>query len=160
MTFWPALESQVALEGGSASIVIPSDAFFAENGAPALYFLPFLHYNGSRQHGEGEGGIAMRGMPDERLAYEILSAVGEIPEGRVASYGQIARLIGRERNARLVGRVLSLAEFYGRFPCHRVVNSAGRMAPHFPEQRRRLEAEGVGFRPNGCVDMRRFQWDC
>ena len=34
---------------------------------------------------------------DERLAYEILSAVGEIPEGKVATYGQIARLIGREK---------------------------------------------------------------
>lgn len=37
----------------------------------------------------------------EQLVYEILSVVEEIPEGRVASYGQIARLIGRERNARL-----------------------------------------------------------
>lgn len=41
---------------------------------------------------------------DERLIYEILSVVEEIPAGRVATYGQIARLIGRERNARLVGR--------------------------------------------------------
>lgn len=97
---------------------------------------------------------------DERLVYEILSAVAEIPQGRVASYGQIARLVGRERNARLVGRVLSLAGFYGSYPCHRVVNGAGRLAPHFPEQRERLLAEGVGFRPNGCVDMARFQWDC
>ena len=97
---------------------------------------------------------------DERLIYEILSAVEEIPFGRVASYGQIARLIGRERNARLVGRVLSLAEFYGQYPCHRVVNHAGRLAPGFPEQRERLEAEGVGFLPSGHVDMKRFQWNC
>ena len=39
---------------------------------------------------------------DEGLIYEILSVVDEIPEGRVATYGQIARLIGREKNARLV----------------------------------------------------------
>lgn len=97
---------------------------------------------------------------DERLVYEILSAVAEIPEGRVASYGQIARLIGRERNARLVGRVLGMAEYYGSYPCHRVVNNAGRLAPHFPEQRERLLAEGVAFRPNGCVDMARSRWDC
>lgn len=38
---------------------------------------------------------------DESLVYEILSVVAEIPEGRVATYGQIARLIGREKNARL-----------------------------------------------------------
>lgn len=43
----------------------------------------------------------------EQLIYEILSVVEEIPEGCVASYGQTARLIGRENNARLVGAVLS-----------------------------------------------------
>ena len=47
-------------------------------------------------------------MPREDLIYEILSAVGEIPEGRVATYGQIARLIGRDRNSRLVGKVLCM----------------------------------------------------
>ena len=96
---------------------------------------------------------------DDRLVYEILSVVEEIPYGQVASYGQIARLIGRERNARLVGRVLSLAEFYGEYPCHRVVNHAGRLAPHFPEQEYRLRQEGVEFLESGRVDMKRFQWD-
>ena len=70
---------------------------------------------------------------DESLIYEILSVVGEIPAGKVASYGQIARLIGKDKNARLVGKVLSRAEFYGNYPCHRVVNHAGRLAPHFYE---------------------------
>ena len=64
----------------------------------------------------------MAAATDERLIYEILSAVGEIPEGNVATYGQIARLIGRPKNARLVGRVLSQAERYGDYPCHRVVD--------------------------------------
>jgi methylated-DNA-protein-cysteine methyltransferase-like protein len=94
------------------------------------------------------------------LIYEILSVVEEIPEGNVASYGQIARLIGKDRNSRLVGKVLSMAQFYGNYPCHRVVNHAGRLAPHFPEQRERLEAEGVTFRGNGCVDMKKHQWQC
>ena len=44
---------------------------------------------------------------NEGLVYEILSVVAEIPEGWVCSYGEIARLIGREKNARLVGKVLS-----------------------------------------------------
>lgn len=96
---------------------------------------------------------------DEGLIYEILSVVAEIPAGRVASYGQIARLVGRERSARLVGKVLSLSEFFGDYPCHRVVNSMGRLAPHFQQQRPRLLQEGVAFQPNGCVDMARFQWD-
>ena len=97
---------------------------------------------------------------DERLIYEILSVVSEIPEGCVASYGQIAALIGREKNARLVGKVLSIGGFYGNYPCHRVVNHAGRTAPGWFEQRQLLESEGVGFKEKGCVDMKRFQWDC
>ena len=95
----------------------------------------------------------------ESLIYEILSAVDEIPYGRVASYGQIARLIGRDRNSRLVGKVLSLSQFYGDYPCHRVVNHAGRTAPGWHEQRQLLEDEGVEFKGNGCVDMKRFQWE-
>ena len=93
------------------------------------------------------------------MIYEILEAVGEIPLGKVASYGQIARLTGHDKNARLVGRILSEAQFYGDYPCHRVVNHAGRTAPHWPEQRELLEDEGVGFKENGCVDMKRFQWE-
>ena len=96
---------------------------------------------------------------EERLAYEILSAVAEIPEGKVASYGQIARLIGRERNARLVGHVLREAEMYGDYPCHRVVNHSGRLVPGWAEQRERLRREGVCFRDEEHVDMRASQWD-
>ena len=91
---------------------------------------------------------------DEDLVYEILSVVAEIPAGCVASYGQIARLIGREKNSRLVG-----ADRYGDYPCHRVVNHAGRLAPNFPDQRALLTEEGVAFRDNGCVDMKKCQWD-
>lgn len=95
----------------------------------------------------------------EELIYEILSAVEEIPEGKVASYGQIAKLTGRDRNARLVGKVLSLAEYYGEYPCHRVVNHMGRLAPHFAGQRELLLEEGVSFKENGCVDMKKCQWE-
>lgn len=94
----------------------------------------------------------------EDLIYEILSVVEEIPEGCVATYGQIARLIGREKNARLVGKVLSMSQFYGDYPCHRVVNHAGRTAPGWREQRFLLEEEGVGFKADGKVDMKKYQW--
>lgn len=93
------------------------------------------------------------------LIYEILSVVEEIPEGCVATYGQIARLTGREKNARMVGRVLSMAEYYGRYPCHRVVNHAGRTAPGWTEQRALLEDEGVTFKPDGHVDLKKHRWD-
>lgn len=97
---------------------------------------------------------------EEDLVYEILSAVEEIPEGKVATYGQIARLIGREKNARLVGRVLSMASYYGEYPCHRVVNHAGRLAPGWPEQRELLRQEGVLFQDPQHVDLKRCRWEC
>lgn len=96
----------------------------------------------------------------ESLIYEILSVVEEIPYGCVATYGQIARLIGRDRNARLVGKVLSMAEFYGRYPCHRVVNHGGRLVPGWAEQGDLLRQEGVSLKDNLCVDLKHFQWKC
>ena len=99
-------------------------------------------------------------MMDTDLIYEILSVVEEIPEGRVATYGQIARLTGRDRNARLVGKILSMSAYFGQYPCHRVVNHAGRTAPGLFSQRQRLEAEGVEFKSNGCVDLEKYRWDC
>ena len=53
----------------------------------------------------------------------------DIPPEKIATYGQIARLIGRENNSRLVGKILAMSQQYGEYPCHRVVNHAGRMVP-------------------------------
>ncbi|MDY3079339.1 MAG: MGMT family protein [Oscillospiraceae bacterium] len=100
----------------------------------------------------------MKRVLDDDLVYEILNAVSEIPEGRVASYGQIARLIGRDKNSRLVGKVLSMAELYGDFPCHRVVNHSGRLVPGWTEQKRLLSGEGVEFKDENHVDMKKYQW--
>ena len=123
---------------------------------PHIAALPMSAAGGLRS----EGGDRMPRVLNESLIYEILSVVEEIPEGRVASYGQIAALIGREQNSRLVGRVLSMAAHYGTYPCHRVVNHAGRLAPFFPEQRELLQREGVELKENGCVDMLRYGWKC
>ncbi len=97
---------------------------------------------------------------DDELAYEVLSVVAEIPAGCVASYGQIARLIGRPKNARLVGKVLKDSQFYGEYPCHRVVNHAGRLVPGWEEQAALLAEEGVELKDDAHVDMRRYQWEC
>ena len=96
---------------------------------------------------------------DERLIYEILSVVDEIPMGKVATYGQIARLIGREKNARMVGKVLSLSQYYGEYPCHRVVNHQGRLAPGWMEQRELLLEEGVLFKDDSHVDLKKWEWE-
>lgn len=92
------------------------------------------------------------------FAYEVLSVVEEIPEGCVATYGQLAQLTGHPKNARLVARVLARASHYGDFPCHRVVNHAGRLAPGWPEQAYLLRQEGITLKDDGHVDLKRFQW--
>lgn len=102
----------------------------------------------------------MSSILDEKLIYEILSVVAEIPEGKVATYGQIARLIGRDKNARLVGKVLSMAEFYGEYPCHRVINYAGRLVPGWQEQAELLHREGVLLKNQNYVGLKQCQWDC
>ena len=99
------------------------------------------------------------GKLNDDLIYEILSVVEEIPEGCVASYGQIARLIGKDKNRRLVGKVLSLSQYYGSFLCHRVVNRAGRCAPGWYEQEYMLKNEGVTFKKSGVVDIKKHQWN-
>lgn len=89
----------------------------------------------------------------------VYSVVAAIPCGRVASYSLVARLAGRPGYQRLVGRLLRDAPPADALPCHCVVNSLGRPVPGWAEQRSRLEAEGVTFKPNGSVDMRRWAWE-
>lgn len=88
---------------------------------------------------------------NEEFEALVLAVISEIPCGQVASYGQIAELAGYPRHGRHVGKACSHSEFYGDYPCHRVVNSQGRTAPGWDEQRSLLEAEGVEFKSNGCV---------
>ena len=94
--------------------------------------------------------------------YEL---VRQIPEGRVASYGQLARMMGEPRKARFVGFAMHASPgMAGGVPCHRVVFKDGRLAPGFafggPDvQRSMLEAEGVGFTEDGRVDMRHYEWE-
>lgn len=96
---------------------------------------------------------------NQEMIAAVLTVVDRIPCGRVATYGQIARLIGRPQNARLVGKILSQSELYGGpHPCHRVVNSAGRLAPGWEEQHHLLWAEGIDFKENGCVNLKTYQW--
>ena len=95
---------------------------------------------------------------DESFLYLIYSIVEEIPEGFVATYGQIAELAGYNRNSRMVGRALKFAGLYGDFPCHRVVNSVGRLVVGWKEQRLLLEVEGIIFKENGNVDLKKCQW--
>lgn len=96
-------------------------------------------------------------MNDE-FAFLILSIVSEIPEGRVSSYGQIAKLAGYPRNARKVGKVLSHASMFGEFPCHRVLHSDGSLVHGWHNQSTLLQREGVVVK-NNRVNMKQYQWD-
>ena len=87
---------------------------------------------------------------------EVYAVVAQIPAGKIVSYKQIARLIGMPDHARRVGRAMASAP--AGLPCHRVVNAQGRLVPGWTAQRRLLEQEGVAFRPNGCVDLKRHLW--
>lgn len=95
---------------------------------------------------------------NDDFAYAVLSAVAEIPAGKVATYGQIARLIGYPKNARLVARVLSHADYYGDYPCHRVVNASGRLAPGWAAQAMLLQAEGVALIDATHVSLKLYRW--
>jgi methylated-DNA-protein-cysteine methyltransferase-like protein len=87
--------------------------------------------------------------------------VSRIPEGTVATYGQIAECVGV--GPRQVGR--ALAEMRGGIACpwHRVINARGEVSPRSRsktahlKQRRLLEREGIVFR-NGRVDLEVYRW--
>ncbi|MBR5430345.1 MAG: MGMT family protein [Firmicutes bacterium] len=96
-------------------------------------------------------------------SYELIYAlVRQIPEGRVSSYGSVARMLGQPRWARLVGYAMRACHD-PTVPCHRVLQWDGSLAPAFgaggPElQQALLEAEGVEVTA-GRVDLARFGWE-
>ena len=95
---------------------------------------------------------------------KVYNAVRKIPKGRVATYGQIARLAGDPRKARIVGWALHSNPYKGEVPCHRVVNRNGNLSGAFAfdgmdEQKRLLEMEGIVFEKDGSVDLKKYKWD-
>jgi methylated-DNA-protein-cysteine methyltransferase-like protein len=100
-------------------------------------------------------------MPDSRA--RIYTVVALIPSGRVATYGQIARLAGLGRQARQVGFALAALKTGKDVPWHRVVNARGEISSRAHEddearQRTLLEREGVRFASNGRIALTEFGW--
>lgn len=88
--------------------------------------------------------------------------IASIPEGYVATYGQVARLCGYPNHARHVGALLKQLPADSRLPWHRVINSQRRLAfpggsDAYARQKRRLEREGVVFQ-HEKVALSSFQW--
>ena len=97
-----------------------------------------------------------------RVFTAFYDVVRRIPAGKVATYGQIARLAGMPRCARLVGYAMAACQDPA-VPCHRVVDRFGgttaavdTIPPGPPPALQ--EAEGVDFRLDGTVDLEHCLW--
>jgi methylated-DNA-protein-cysteine methyltransferase-like protein len=103
-------------------------------------------------------------MLDTPTLYQL---VRRIPKGRVATYGQLAKLVGLPRHARHVGNALANTPEKVKIPWHRVVNAQGRISLRRSNwqsgsddlQRILLEAEGVVFDESGKIRLRDYQWE-
>ncbi len=103
-------------------------------------------------------------VPEEAPLYErIYAIVRQIPEGRVATYGQIAAIVGG-CSARMVGYAMAALKSgeHPDVPWQRVINRQGKISIHDPfgkyHQRLLLEEEGVHFDSRDQVDFKEFGW--
>jgi methylated-DNA-protein-cysteine methyltransferase-like protein len=98
----------------------------------------------------------------EGIRARIYAAVRRVPSGRVATYGQIARVAGFPGYARQVGYALAALGSSTAVPWHRVLNARGAISLHPLDggvsQRVLLEREGVVFDTGGRVSLKRFGW--
>lgn len=97
-----------------------------------------------------------------RLYDRIYDTVRQIPAGRVATYGQIAHLVGG-CSAQMIGFALAALPKGSDVPWQRVINSKGMISPHgvgFGSmiQRTLLEDEGVVFNLEGVIDLKTYGW--
>ena len=102
-------------------------------------------------------------MGESQFFDDVYRLVAQIPAGKVATYGQIAAMLGKPLAARLVGEAMRKTPEYLNIPTHRVISGTGRLAPASAfggaaRQRERLENEGVFFTAAGLVDLKRCRW--
>ena len=94
---------------------------------------------------------------------EVYKIVKNIPRGKVATYGQIARLLLNPKASRAVGYALHSNPRPKEIPCHRVVNRYGRLTKQFvfggeDVQKQWLMEEGVEVDSDYIVDLEKYQW--
>ena len=94
------------------------------------------------------------------VVYEV---VKRIPKGKVATYGQVAKMIGYPRKSYVVGWALHANPQPGVIPCHRVVNREGKLSGAFAfggadAQRMLLEEEGVKIDEDGIINLEIYLW--
>lgn len=100
----------------------------------------------------------------DEISYQqkFWQVVGQIPSGKVATYGQIAELAGLPRMARAVGRTLSQLPKDTRLPWFRVINAKGEISfpidsTAYKKQKACLEEDGIIF-INGKIKLKQYQW--
>ncbi len=108
--------------------------------------------------------MGLASLPFEEIYTRVYEIVALIPRGRVATYGQVAHIVGPPCTARMAGWALRAMPSGLDIPWHRVINARGEISTEFREaeanlQRRLLEAEGITFDARGRTDLRRFQWE-
>ena len=99
--------------------------------------------------------------PHDTFPQRVWHIVASIPEGYVATYGDVARLAGSPRAARQVGGVLKRLPEGSTLPWHRVVNRHGDISltgPDLQRQRQALLAEGVQVSGSGHIDLQHYRW--
>lgn len=103
----------------------------------------------------------MHPEPATPFAKKVYAAAAKIPAGKVATYGQIAKLAGRPGAARAVGTFMARNSSPAHCPCHRVVGSGGALTGYgfggIIEKRKKLLAEGVSFK-GARVDLAKSGW--
>ncbi len=108
--------------------------------------------------------ISKTSSASQEMAEMILAVVNQIPYAKVATYGQIARLAGLPKHARLVGRVLSHLDSDTDIPWYRVINAQAKISVKQLDeygqniQQQKLMQEGI-FLKGDRVDLKCYQWD-
>ena len=104
-------------------------------------------------------------LTNEQNFFErVYDVVRLIPEGRVTSYGAIARFIGSLQSSRMVGWAMNASHFEEGIPAHRVVNRNGMLTGknHFRQpdmMQQLLESEGLQVEDDRIVDFKKYFWD-
>jgi methylated-DNA-protein-cysteine methyltransferase-like protein len=103
----------------------------------------------------------MKGTSMTSFTEQVISIIRSIPEGKVMTYGQIAKHAGSPRGARQVVRILHAMSTKYRLPWHRVINSKGEILipddESFQMQIFLLQAEGVEIRNDRFISLERYQ---
>ncbi|MBO9667707.1 MAG: MGMT family protein [Bdellovibrio sp.] len=102
-------------------------------------------------------------MATTDFSAKVIKFIQQVPMGKVATYGQIAKLAGKPQGSRGVSWILHSSSRTHSLPWHRILNSKGYISfpvgsAEFKKQKKLLQSEGVEFDGNHQIDLQQFQW--